>query len=128
MSALSNYAENKLVDHLLGTASYTMPSAVYMAFYSSNPADDNSGSELSGNGYARQEITFGAASGGSATNSSAETFTASGGAWSTATHFALFDASSSGNLLTYGALSAGITLTDGQSHTFAIGTITVTGS
>lgn len=126
MSGASNYLENEILDHALGTGSFTSPSNVYLALYSEDPADDNSGTELTAQpGYARQAITFDAASGGSASNSSAETFTSSSGNWTTATHFGILDALTTGNLLFRGALSAGIVIGE-AGYTFAIGDITVT--
>ena len=125
MTAASNYLENKLLDHTLGTASFTMPSTVYLACFTSDPTDAGSGTEVSGSGYSRQAITFGAASGGSTTNSSAETFTASGGNFGTISHIGIYDASTSGNLLVYGALNSSKTINDGESIVFSIGSITV---
>mgnify|MGYP003148183497 FL=1 len=124
--AKSNYLENKVIDHFLGTSSTTAPSNVFMALFTSNPTDANSGTEVSGNGYSRQTITFNAASSGSATNSSAETFTASGGNFGTITHFGIFDASSSGNLLYHGALTDDKVIEDGDSLVVASGAITIT--
>tara|TARA_Y100000004_G_scaffold57524_1_gene64057 strand:- start:23 stop:406 length:384 start_codon:yes stop_codon:yes gene_type:complete len=124
--AKSNYLENKVIDHFLGTSSTSAPSNVYMGLFTSNPTDANSGTEVSGNGYSRQVITFNAASGGSATNSSAETFTASGGNWGTITHFGIFDASSSGNLLYHGALTDDKVIEDGDSLVVATTAITIT--
>jgi len=124
--AKSNYLENKVIDHFLGTSSTTAPSNVFMALFTSNPTDANSGTEVSGNGYSRQAITFNAASSGSATNSSAETFTASGGNFGTITHFGIFDASSSGNLLYHGALTDDKVIEDGDSLVVASGAITIT--
>ena len=126
MSQMSNYLENELLDHALGTGSFTMPATVYLALYTSNPADDNSGTEVSGSGYARNAITFGAAASGAATNSSQETFTASGGSFGTVTHIGLLDASTAGNLLVYGALTSSKTIADGESLVFATSSITVT--
>mgnify|MGYP001419626587 FL=1 len=124
--AKSNYLENKVIDHFLGTSSTSAPSNVYMGLFTSNPTDANSGTEVSGNGYSRQVITFNAASSGSATNSSAETFTASGGNWGTITHFGIFDASSSGNLLYHGALTDDKVIEDGDSLVVAASAITIT--
>lgn len=126
MSAASNYLENEILDHALGTGSWTSPSAVYLAIFTTNPTDANSGTEVSGSGYARQEITFSAASSGTASNSTEETFTASGGNFGTVTHWGIFDASSGGNLLFHGALSASRTVNDGESLVFAIGSIDIT--
>ena len=125
MASLSNYLENELLDHALGTGSFTAPSNVYMALFTSDPTDAGSGTEVSGAGYARQLVTFGAASSGSVTNSSAEVFTASGGTFGTVTHTALYDASTSGNLLFHGALATAKTVTDGESLTIAIGAFTI---
>mgnify|MGYP001457420405 FL=1 len=124
--AKSNYLENKVIDHFLGTSSTSAPSNVYMGLFTSNPTDANSGTEVSGNGYSRQVITFNAASSGSATNSSAETFTASGGNWGTITHFGIFDASTSGNLLYHGALTDDKVIEDGDSLVVAASAITIT--
>ena len=124
--AKSNYLENKVIDHFLGTSSTSAPSNVFMALFTSNPTDANSGTEVSGNGYSRQAITFNAASSGSATNSSAETFTASGGNFGTITHFGIFDASTSGNLLYHGALTDDKVIEDGDSLVVAAGAITIT--
>ena len=124
--AKSNYLENKVIDHFLGTSSTSAPSNVYMGLFTSNPTDANSGTEVSGNGYSRQVITFNAASSGSATNSSAETFTASGGNWGTITHFGIFDASTSGNLLYHGALTDDKVIEDGDSLVVAATAITIT--
>lgn len=126
MSGLSDYLENKLVDHTLGTTSYTVPSNVYVALFLTDPGDSGSGTEVSGNGYSRQLVTFGASSGGSASNSTQETFTASGGSFGTVTHFGIYDASTSGNLLYHGSLASSKLVGDGESLVFAIGALTVT--
>lgn len=124
--AKSNYLENKVVDHFLGTSSTSAPSNVYLGLFTSDPTDAGSGNEVSGNGYTRQVITFNSASGGAATNSSAETLTASGGNWGTITHFGIFDASSSGNLLYHGALANDKVIEDGDSLVVAASAITIT--
>jgi hypothetical protein len=126
MSAMTNYLENKVLDHVLGTASYTMPT-VYLALFTA-VADGEAGTvtEVSGNGYARQLCVFDAAASGTAANAAQETFTASGGNWGTITHWGLYDAETNGNLLIYGALDASRTINDGDSLTFAAGAIDIT--
>lgn len=126
MAAISDYAENELLDHVLGTGSYTMPSQVYLSLYTSNPTDADTGNEVSGDGYAREAIDFGAASGGTASNTAAITFTANGGDWGTITHIGLHDASTSGNLLWHGSLNSSRIVNDGDELEFAIGDVTVT--
>jgi len=125
MSALSNYLENKLLDHALGTASYTMPT-VYLALYTSDPTDADTGTEVSGGGYARQAVSFNAASGGSASNSSDITFPQATADWGTITHIGLRDASTGGNLLWYGALDVAKTINNGDTFEISAGDLVVT--
>ena len=126
MSAKSNYLEGKLIEHVLRNTAYTSPTTVHLSLHTANPAEDASGTEVSGSGYGRQAIAFGAHSNGACSNSAVEEFTASGGAFGTVTHFGIFDASSSGNLLYYGALTASKVVADGDTLKFAIGSITIT--
>ena len=118
--------ELKVLDHFLGTASTSAPSNVYLALHTADPTDAGSGAEVSGNGYSRQAITFAAASNGSSSSNTAEEFTASCGAFGTITHFGIWDASTSGNLLYHGALTAPKTIADGDTLRFASGNITIT--
>ena len=126
MSAKSNYLEDKILDYILRDTADWAPSAVYLALHTANPDEDGSGTEVSGNGYSRQAVTFAAASSGSSSSNSVEEFTASGGAFGTVTHFGIWDASSGGNLLYYGALTASKTIADGDTLRFASGAITIT--
>ena len=127
MSDLTNYAETNLVDHLMGTTAYTMPTAVWLGLFTAAPSDTGGGTEASGGAYARQEIEFNAASspGGQATNANTETFTASGAGWGTITHVALFDAVTSGNMLAWTAVT-NVTINDGDSLEYDPADITFT--
>ncbi len=114
MSAMSNYLENEILDHILGTGSYTMPSAVYIGLSTGSFGDGNTGTELTGSGYARVSATFNAAASGTADNASAIQFAAATGSWGSVSHFGVFDAASSGNLLIHGAFSAAKTIASGD--------------
>lgn len=128
MAALSDYAEKLLLDWMMTTGSATRPTAWYVALYTAAPSDSGGGTEVSGNGYSRQSVTFDAAStpGGTTSNTGAVSFTASGGSWGTITHMGIFDASTAGNLLWHGALTASKTVGDGDTLEFAIGNIDLT--
>lgn len=115
----SDYLEDALLDHVLRNTAYTSPTTVYAALMTSNPGDDDSGAELTGGSYARQAITFAAASGGSISNSSAITF--SNLPAGTITHIAVYDALTGVNLLYYGALTSQIIIASGSEVEFAIG-------
>ena len=128
MAALSDYAEKLLLDFLMTTGTATRPTNWYVALYTGAPSDSGGGTEVSAGGYARQSVSFNAASspGGTTSNSNEVSFTASGGDYGTVTHMGIFDASSSGNLLWHGALTASKTVADGDTLTFAAGNIDLT--
>ena len=127
MSAMSNYLELKILDHVLSTTAYTMPTAVYVGLSTGSFGDDASGTELSGNGYARVgDVAFDAASGGVADNTSNIEFPAATGSWGTVSHYGIFDASSSGNLLIHGALTASKAIGTGDILRISAGDLDIT--
>jgi len=128
MAALSDYAEKLLLDWMMTAGAATRPTAWYVALYTAAPSDAGGGTEVSGSGYARQAVTFAAAStpAGTTSNTSAVTFSAAGGDWGAVSHIGLFDASTSGNLLWHGAMTATKTIADGDTLEFAIGNIDLT--
>ena len=127
MSAMSDYLENKFLDHFLGTASTSAPAAVYIGLHTADPTDAGTGAEVSGSGYARQAMAFGASSGGTASNSGAVEFpAANGGDWGTITHIGIYDASTSGNLLFHSALTASKTISDGDIFKVAASGVDIT--
>ena len=125
MSAMSDYLENEILDHILGTGAYTMPTTVYVGLSTGSFADDNSGTELSGSGYARVSASFGAAASGTASNDAAVEFPAATGSWGVVSHFGVFDASTSGNLLIHGAFSASKTITTGDILRISVGDLDI---
>jgi len=114
MSALSDYAENKILDHILGTTAFTAPTTVYVGLSTGSFGDDNSGTELTGNNYSRVSVAFDDAASGTADNTSAIEFAAATGSWGSVGFFGLFDASSGGNLLIHGAFTAAKTIASGD--------------
>lgn len=128
MAALSDHAEALLLDWLMTTGSATRPTSWYVALYTAAPSDSGGGTEVSGNGYSRQSVTFDAATspGGTTSNTGAVSFTASGGNWGSITHIGIFDASTSGNLLWHGSMTASKTVNDGDTLEFSIGNIDLT--
>lgn len=129
MGSFSDYAENKVLDHIVGKASFTMPT-VYVGLSTADPTDDGSGlAEPSGNAYARVQTAAGdwqSASGGATQNVNALTFPEATGSWGTITHFALFDAASAGNMLAHGALTVPKAIGSGDTARFAAGDLDLT--
>jgi hypothetical protein len=126
MAEISNYLENALVNATLRNTTYTSPAVVYLALYTSDPTDADTGTECSGTSYARQAITFGAPSNGVTTNSAAIEFPQAGDAWGTITHIGIRDALTTGNLLFHTPLDASKTIATGDVFRVAIGSLSVT--
>jgi hypothetical protein len=123
---MSDYLENEILDHILSVGSYTMPTNVYVGLSTGSFADDNSGTEITGNNYARVVASFGAAASGTASNDAAIEFAAATGSWGSISHFGIFDASSSGNLLIHGAFTTAKTIASGDILKIPTGDLDVT--
>jgi len=104
--SLSNAFETHTLNYLFTSTSVTRPTAWYVALFTSNPAEDASGTEVStsGTAYARQSATF-TVSGNTASNSAAIEFPTATASYGTVTHIGVFDAASAGNLIAYAALT-----------------------
>jgi hypothetical protein len=124
---MSDYLELKILDHVLGTTAYTHPSQTYIGLSLGSFADSGTGSsEISGSSYARVAINFDAASGGTTDNSAVVDFPTASGSWGACSHWGLFDASSSGNLLIHGAFTAAKTIASGDILRIAAGELDIT--
>lgn len=124
----SDFLENKILDHTTGKTSYTMPS-VWVGLFTAAPSDAGGGTEVSGGSYARKSTAgadWNAAASGSTSNANAITFVTPTGSWGTATHFGLFDAATTGNLLWWGSLTTSKTIGSGDTASFAAGALVLT--
>lgn len=120
---LSDYLENKILDHILGTTSYTMPATPYLALYTVAPTDSTSGTEVTGGSYARQPVSFNASSSGSATNDANVDFT--GMPTATVVAVAVCDNLTGGNILVYGSLTSSKSVTSGDTLRIASGDLSI---
>lgn len=126
MANFSNYLENALINATLRNTSYTSPTTVYVALYSTDPTDADTGTEISGGSYARTAVTFGAPSNGVSTNNADVTFPTATGSWGTVTHVGIRDASTSGNLLYHSSLTTSKTVSSGDVFKISSGNLSVT--
>jgi hypothetical protein len=124
MAELSNYLENKLLDHVLRNVSYTSPTTVYVGLYTSDPGDGNTGTEVSGGSYARQILSVTTASGGIVTSSADVTFPQATGSWGTVSHIGLLDSLTSGNLLMHTPLTTSRAIESGDILKISTGNLT----
>lgn len=127
MSALSDYSEKLVLDWLMTTGAATRPTAWFVALYTAAPSDSGGGTEVTLGGYTRKSVTFNAAAspGGTTSNSTVVTWTAAGANFGSVTHVGIFDASTAGNLLWQGSLSASKTVNDGDTIQFSAGNLTL---
>lgn len=134
MSAFGDYFEQAILNWLRGTAFPTAPANLYVALFTAATDDTNAGgTEVSGNAYARQAVSTATGTwsapgvGGVISNSNAITFPAATPAtWGTVTHMSIQDASSAGNRIVHGALTASKTVGVGDVFQFAVGTLAIT--
>lgn len=128
MSAASDYLENKVLDHVLGGTAYTAPATLYLGLFTSNGGLENntagSQTEISGGSYARKSVAF-TVSGNTATNSATVTFDAATANWGTITHVAVMDASTSGNVLFWGAVTTSKTIESGDTFQVSSGNLSI---
>jgi len=121
--SLTNYAENKVLDHVLGTTAYTMPTT-YVALYTVAPTDSSAGTEVTGGSYARIAGAWAASTGGATANSSNLDFT--GMPACTVVAVAVLDNSTGGNMLIHGTLTANKSLDAGDTLRIATGDLDIT--
>lgn len=142
MSAMSDYLENHLIDHVFRNTSYTAPTVLAVELYTAAPSDSGGGTAVSGGSYARASLNqsvsnwestngtnSGASSGtgGTTQNLVAITFPTPSANWGVITHFGIFDNTVGGNLLMWGALAVSKTVNNGDpAPSFAIGALDIT--
>ena len=114
MAEMSNYLENALINGTLRGSTYAAPTTTYLALYTNDPTDADTGTEITGGSYVRQAITFSSPSGGATSNSSAIEFPQATADWGTITYVGIRDAVTSGNLLYHTALDTSKTISNGD--------------
>lgn len=134
MSQMSNYLEVELRKHIFRTGSFTKPAALYVSLHTADPTDAGTGTEVSGGSYARVQRdpadanwTGASATDGLTDNAAIITFPTPTANWGVVTHFGIWDASSAGNLITFGAITPNKTINNGDpAPSFATGALDVT--
>jgi hypothetical protein len=124
MTAISNYLETQILTWACTASAATRPTAWHVALFTAAPSDTGGGTELSTGGYARQSVTF-TVSGATASNTAIIDFVSSGD-WGNITHVGIFDASTAGNLLFWGALSTPRDPASGDTVRFAASALQIT--
>lgn len=137
MSALSDYLEQKFLDHLLNGVTFTPPAELHLALLTTVVADDGTGGvEVSGGAYARQRVFKQSVTNTPGWNSAAVdgigyvvdneqeiSFPQATANWGNVKGFGLYDHASTGNLLYHGPLAATQTVNANSTFKFAAGAL-----
>lgn len=130
--AASNWLEEGVLNYFFRNQAVTQPTTLYLALYSTNPTDADTGVELSGVDYERQEIAFNMPTqiGGKGTivNSGIVDFGIAGGAWGTVSHWAIHNHATAGEMLAYGPFNHTDTIYEGNRFEIQVGAIEITHS
>ena len=136
MSAMSNYLEDALVNHVLRNTAFTTPGdSIYVGlikFYESSKLETgDDGQEASGGAYARVQVNgtsnWDDPSGGGATqNSNAITFPTATADWGMISGVIISDAATDGNVLLHGSLTTARDVKNGDVFKFNAGDLDIT--
>lgn len=140
--ALTDFAENRIIDALFRAQSLGAPATWWIALYTTACSDSAAGTEVTGGSYARPSVTAALANfagtqsagsttassgtGGQTSNNATITFATPSASWGTVTHWGLVDASTGGNVWVCASLTTSKTINSGDSVSFAAGALTVT--
>jgi hypothetical protein len=111
--SFTNDLETRVLQWALTNGSVTRPTAWWVGLFTAAPGEAGGGTEISGNAYTREAVTF-TVSGNLATNDAAIEWPTATGTWGTITHIAVFDAETSGNMLVYATLTSSKTIASGD--------------
>ncbi len=120
----SNVLEADVLNHQYRAATWAKPASVWVALFTADPTDAGTGAEVTGGGYARQQVTctdanwtFTADDGaGNAqiANANAITFASPTANQGTISHWATMSAVTGGTVRHHGALTSSINATAGS--------------
>lgn len=143
MANLTDTFENQLIDFIFRAQTLTLPANLFVGLFTAAPSDAGGGTEVAGGAYARVSVarslanfagtqaaastTASTGNGGVTSNNNAITFPAPTANWGSVTHFGIFDATTGGNLLIWGALTQAKTVNNGDAApSFAAAALTFT--
>jgi hypothetical protein len=110
---ISYYLADALLDMVLSKDPFTPPAFVYAAAMTASPSSSGGGVEVAASEYGRVLTTWEAAAGGIKKNPGVVSFPTANSSWGSIVSVALYDASTGGNLLMFGATSPPQNITSG---------------
>jgi len=125
--SFSDNAETLVLNWVFTSSSATRPTAWYLALFTTDPTDADTGTEVStsGTAYARESVTF-TVSGDTASNTAAVEFATATASYGTVSHVGVYDAVTGGNLIAHAALSTAKTIDTGDVLRLPAGDLDIT--
>lgn len=120
--SIANFLEDKLLDLVFNGSAYSGQATVYVKLHTGDPGEactNNAAGETT-----RQAATVGASASGTVTSDADITWT-NVSTSETYSHISIWDASTAGNALWYGALTASKAVNAGDTFTIASGSLTI---
>lgn len=121
MSAMTDYLEGEIIKHIFRTGSFTKPSVLAIGLFTVAPTDAGGGTEVTGGSYARVQrdpldANWEAPAGGNGRtrNVADMVFPAPTANWGQVVAWAIFDATSGGNMLFHHTLATPKTVNNGD--------------
>lgn len=129
MSQASNYLEESILNYFFRNQAVAQPTTLYLALYINDPTDADTGTEVSGGGYSRKQVTFGVpvqASGKAVISNNAKIeFDIATTDWGSVSHWGIRTAASGGNLLCSGSFSRVENIQSGNRLIIEIGNLQI---
>ena len=125
MGALSNYAKDKMLNHLLNNIDLAPQANVYLALCTTTPDATKTGATIvevaNANNYSRKAIAFSAAASRKVVQNGIVTYDQASGAWGTVTGWAIVDSATwgAGNMLAFGAFTSSFGVVSGNTPSIA---------
>lgn len=131
MADLSNTYAQKTLNCIFNKQQLTPPSSLWFALFTTNPTGANTGTEVSGSGYSRVQITamtFAELVAGNmqVSNSSKISMPRATGDWTQSNYWAVMDAQTGGNLIVFEALVNSADVKTGEMPELNAGDLTIT--
>ena len=130
MAQAGNWLEEGVLNYFFRNQSVAQPANVFLALYINDPTDSDTGTEINGTGYVRQQVTFNsptqAYDKAVISNNQKIEFAVAGSDWGVVSHWALRTAQTGGNLLCRGSFSRVENVQVGNRFTVDSGNLQVT--
>ena len=129
MASASNWLEEAILNYFFRNQAIAQPTQLYLALYINDPTDSDTGTEVNGQGYQRQQITFDVPTQiGDRTviaNNQKIEFSIALSDWGQVSHWGIRTAQTGGNLLCRGSFSRVENIQTGNRFTIETGNLQV---